>query len=190
MNFEEIIEKFLNNVKEKKIEIYNEFSLQFELGIFLRNEFKEYKVEFERNASFFGISRHTVKHEIDIVVYSEGNDKQEKYAIELKFPRNGQYPEQMYSFVKDIVFMEELKSAGFTNTFVLTIVDDDKFYKGKNITGIYQYFRDGKPIAGTILKPTGKNKGKLPLKIEPPYKTYKINWKNCGDLEYYFLEIL
>ena len=53
MNFEEIIEKFLNNVKEKKIEIYNEFSLQFELGIFLKNEFKKYKVEFERNVSFF-----------------------------------------------------------------------------------------------------------------------------------------
>ncbi len=82
MDFKEIIENFLNNVKEKKIEIYNEFSLQFELGIFLRNEFKEYKVEFERkrnefkeykveferNVSFFGISR-TVKHEIDIVVY-------------------------------------------------------------------------------------------------------------------------
>ena len=186
MNFKEIIEIFLNNVKEKKIEIYNEFSLQFELGIFLRNEFKEYKVEFERNVSLFNISD-TVKHEIDIVVYSEGNGKQEKYAIELKFPRNGQYPEQMYSFVKDIVFMEELKSAGFTNTYVLTIVDDDKFYKGNKETGIYQYFRDGKPIAGTILKPTGKSKGKLPLEIA---NSYKINWKNCGGLEYYFLEIL
>ncbi len=148
MNFEEIIEKFLNNVKEKKIEIYNEFSLQFELGIFLKNEFKKYKVEFERNVSFFDITG-SVKHEIDIVIYNENKEK--KYAIELKFPRNGQYPEQMYSFVKDIVFMENLKSAGFTNKYVLTIVDDDKFYKGNKKTGIYQYFRDKKPVEGKSL---------------------------------------
>ncbi len=29
-------------------------------------------------------------------------------VVELKFPRNGQHPEQMYSFCKDIVFAEQL----------------------------------------------------------------------------------
>ena len=71
----------------------------------MREKFSDYKVQFERNVSFFGIIGITVKHEIDIVIYSE--DMAEKYAIELKFPRNGQVPEQMYSFVKDICFMEQ-----------------------------------------------------------------------------------
>ena len=55
----------------------------------------------------------------------------EKYAIELKYPRNGQYPEQMYSFVKDIIFMEQLKTEGFDATFSMVLVDDKLFYEGK-----------------------------------------------------------
>lgn len=49
------------------VEVYNEFSLQHELGIFLRTKLTGYKVQFERNTKFFGISG-TVKHEIDILV--------------------------------------------------------------------------------------------------------------------------
>lgn len=36
-------------------------------------------------------------------------DIDEIYAIELKYPKNGQYPEQMYSFIKDIKFMQQVK---------------------------------------------------------------------------------
>lgn len=48
-----LLAKFPSYVGEKEIELYNEFSLQHELGIFLRNELKEYVVQFERNISFF-----------------------------------------------------------------------------------------------------------------------------------------
>lgn len=64
------------------------------------NHLPDYKVS-SSVLQFFDITG-TTKHEIDIVVY---NDK-EKYAIELKYPVNGQYPEQMYSFVKDVLFTE------------------------------------------------------------------------------------
>ena len=97
------IEEFFKEAIENNIEIYNEFSLQHELGIFLRNSLPEYKVQFERNISFFGISG-TIKKEIDIVIYNDN----EKHAIELKYPVNGQYPETMFSFIKDIIF-ENLK---------------------------------------------------------------------------------
>lgn len=70
------------------------------------------------------ITKNFVKKEIDIVIE---NDSQERYAIELKFPRNGQYPEQMYSFIKDIRFMEQVESAGFTKTFCICMVDDKNF---------------------------------------------------------------
>ena len=103
MELKETIEDFVKHVIAGDIEVYNEFSLQHELGIFLRGRLTDYKIQFERNTKSFNISN-TVKHEIDIVVF---NDK-EKYAIELKYPQNGQYPEQMFSFVKDIKFMEML----------------------------------------------------------------------------------
>ena len=102
--------------------------MQLELGIFLRTrgERSGYTIQFERNVSFFSITG-TIKHEIDIVIFNL--DKTEKFAIELKFPKNGQYPEQMYSFIKDIVFMEQLKKYGFTETYTLTLVDDPLFYE-------------------------------------------------------------
>ena len=102
--------------------------MQLELGIFLRTrgECSGYTIQFERNVSFFSITG-TIKHEIDIVIFNL--DKTEKFAIELKFPKNGQYPEQMYSFIKDIVFMEQLKKYGFTETYTLTLVDDPLFYE-------------------------------------------------------------
>lgn len=102
--------------------------MQLELGIFLRTrgECSGYTIQFERNVSFFSITG-TKKHEIDIVIFNL--DKTEKFAIELKFPKNGQYPEQMYSFIKDIVFMEQLKKYGFTETYTLTLVDDPLFYE-------------------------------------------------------------
>ena len=101
----DLLREFMQLVANEHVEVYNEFSFQHELGIFLRNRLTEYKVEFERNTKFFGIDG-LKKHEIDIVVYN----KISKFAIELKYPQNGQYPEQMFSFVKDIAFMEQLKN--------------------------------------------------------------------------------
>lgn len=175
----QFLQAFIKEIQRGKVEVYNEFSLQHELGIYLRNVLPDYKVQFERNAKFFNILN-TIKSEIDIVVYNDN----EKFAIELKFPRNGQHPEQMYSFVKDICFMEELKQNGFNNTYCLTLVDDKNFYCGKKIDGIYSFFRAGKIIGGTIKKPTGKEVQSISLSNE-----YQISWEPCNDMRYYILEI-
>ena len=151
MNIEQLLNSFMSLVASGEVEVYNEFSLQHELGIFLRAKLTGYKVQFERNTKYFGISV-TVKHEIDIVIYNE----LEKHAIELKYPLNGQYTEQMFSFVKDIKFMEELKEAGFDNTYCLTLVQDKNLYSGQRRDGIYSYFRSKAPVQGTICKPTGR----------------------------------
>lgn len=174
-----ILDQFIREIREGKVEVYNEFSLQHELGIFLRKALPEYKVEFERNVSFFKLAD-TIKKEIDIVVYN----KNEKFAIELKFPRNGQYPEQMYSFIKDICFMEELREKTFDNTYCLTLVDDKNFYSGKKIDGIYSFFRGEKPINGTINRPTGNGIDSITLS-----NNYQIFWKSCNNYCYYILEI-
>lgn len=157
-----LIENFFQKIIPiRNIEIYNEFSLQHELGIYLRECLPEYKVQFERNISFFTNKKscNTIKKEIDISIFQ---DNGEKYAIELKFPQNGQYPEQMYSFVKDIKFMEQLKEDfGFIHTYCVTLVVDKNFHLPINKSdGIYKYFRNEHKVYGIIFKPTGKGKGK------------------------------
>ena len=172
--------EFMKLIKTGEIEIYNEFSLQHELGIFLRERLPEYKVQFERNTKFFGLAG-LVKHEMDIVIY---NDTM-KFAVELKYPLNGQHPEQMFSFVKDICFMEQLRLQGFDRTYCLTVVKDKKFYDGVKKDGIYAYFRDGKSVKGVITKPTGA-KDEI-VKIE---RDYNIDWIGAGkEYKYYIVEI-
>ena len=204
-SIEPIIASFLKSVKNNEIELYNEFSLQHELGIFLRKEFLQknldYKVQFERNVSYFGISRtaKVVKKEIDIVIFD--SDQKEKYAIELKFPRNGQVPEQMYSFVKDIRFMEQLKNLyGFRHTYCLVLVDSDLFHadstkkdsikKASGEDNIYRYFRDTHIVTGCIPKPTGTSSESITLDGK-----YSFVWKDAGkgedgkERKFYCIEI-
>lgn len=176
---QQLLRQFIKEIQLDNVEIYNEFSLQHELGIYLRNALPNYKVEFERNIKFFELSN-TIKKEIDIVIYNDNK----KFAIELKHPLNGQYPKQMYSFIKDIRFMEELKEYGFDNTYCLTLVKDKNFYSGNYTEGIYAFFRTGKTIKGTIEKPTGKDIPSISLSNE-----YIISWEPCNDMRYYILEI-
>lgn len=187
-NLKEQIKDFVKDVGKGEIEIYNEFSLQHELGIFLKKKIagnnKNIKVQFERNVEyFFKEEKEFVKKEIDISVFEKNEISETKIAaIELKFPRNGQYPEQMFSFCKDIKFAEELTKAGFKEAFVVIFVDDHLFYEDKkeNKEPIYQYFRGKdenglikayKPLSGEIQKPTGNKKEKVVLS-----GSYKIEW--------------
>lgn len=196
--FELLMEDFFKYINEKEINIYNEFSFQHELGIYLRMTFPNYKVEFERNASKHlhinydkveGENEEKVKKEIDIYIYNK-DDNSEKYAIELKYPLNGQVPEQMYQFTKDVKFMQFLKNKGFNKTYCVVLVDNKNFYEGpqkgreKNgrVTDIYKYFRKDnnteiKPLTGKIEKPTGEYQSNRPfINLE---KEYSIIWKTC-----------
>lgn len=161
------ISDFFSYADRQKIELYNEYSLQHELGIFIRNQCPNYSVQFERNTNFFGINTATVKQEIDIAVF----DKNEKFAIELKFPRNRAYPRRMFQFVEDICFIEQLKNIGFNGGCAVVLVDDPKFYsnQGLNTTGIYGYFRKKKPITGVINNPL-QNNGPTQLIVNGSYK--------------------
>lgn len=179
-----LIKRFIESVETNDIDIYNEFSLQHELGIFLRAELPGFVIQFERNVETFAPSKtNFTKRELDIAVFSK--DKTElKYAIELKYPRNGQYPEQMYSFCKDIAFAEELKSAGFSRTALLILVDDYLFYSGSG-DGIYGYFRSSKPITGDINKPTGNDKQHIKIK-----GNHVVSWSAMSkNRRYAFIEV-
>lgn len=168
---------------------YNEFSLQHELGIFLRRKLPDYLVQFERNTDFFGIKHKLTKKEIDISIFSRdfSPDKPDKNklkcAIELKYPRNGQYPEQMFSFCKDIKFIEQLRDEGFDSAALIIFANDKLFYSGDS-SGIYGYFRNKKLLHGNIIKPTGNKDDQVFISGH-----YKAEWKIIVDsLKYVVIE--
>ncbi|ALS25077.1 hypothetical protein [Paenibacillus naphthalenovorans] len=180
-----MISSFFQHVQDHKIEIYNEFSLQHELGIYLRERLPQYKVQFERNVSYFSSQSSTIKKEIDISIFTK--DYTEKYAIELKCPLKGQYPEQMYSFVKDIKFMEQLKALGFAKTACVALVSDKPFYQGTNNRGIYKFFREEYAVYGNIYKPTGSGKDEESMSLSG---SYAIDWKDLNaQSKFYIVEI-
>ncbi len=180
---ERVISSFAKQVGSGSIEIYNEFSLQHELGIFLRNAFMGKDIQFERNVTYFGFEKERfAKREIDIVLY-ENRSSLLDAAVELKFPKNGQHPEQMYSFCKDIVFAEQLKRSGFNRTFVVIFAEDRLFYEGAQ-GGIYGHFRGGRNLTGTVRKPTGKRDSEVTIT-----GNYSISWYDVsGSLKYTVIE--
>lgn len=179
----EIVNQLVAELKSGKIEIYNEFSLQHETGILMRQALPESSVQFERNISFFGFDKTGFeKREIDISVFASAQNPLQ--AVELKFPRNGQHPEQMFSFCKDIAFLEQLVEAGFDSGYFLAFADDPLFYKGSS-HGIYAHFRNGLPLTGEIPKPTGNSNKTVTIR-----GSYQIDWKPVfRSLKYTIVEI-
>jgi hypothetical protein len=180
----QLIRPFFDSVASGETEIYNEFSLQHELGIFLRAQFQGHNVRFERNvSSFFNGNFSFTKREIDITIFSK-EQQQLHWAIELKYPRNGQHPEQMFSFCRDIAFAEELKEAGFARAAVVIVVEDPLFYRGSG-NGIYGYFRAGQPLQGAVRKPTGAKDSEVNIQSQ-----YRIEWLPIKDpLKYTVIEV-
>jgi hypothetical protein len=160
---EKRIHDFFDYVEDEGINLYNEFSLQHELGFYLRGGGP--RVEFERNVEHFGLEKKELaKKEIDIALYSDSP----LVAIEVKYPRRGRVPESMFDFVRDIAFLEQLVSGGFKRGYFLALVDDRGFYSGTDF-GIYSHFRYGKPITGAIRKPTGREKDKYDINVAGCY---------------------
>lgn len=189
---EEVIRAFFDEeIGGNRIEVYNEFSLQHELGIYLRTKLENKKVQFERNVSFFKWSKQNFeKKEIDISIIEENG--QPDTAIELKFPRNGQVPEQMYSFCKDIAFTEQLRSAGFREAFAIILVEDELFYSGREKDGIYSFFRRKAYLKGKIKGPT-KMRGPAGTKKDRQIfisKCHKIDWQTVrGKIKYALVHV-
>ena len=135
----------IKSVQEKDVNrknIYNEISLQHELGIALREELKDlgYLVQFERNITCFDewsdlskqykkdeIKDILKKSEIDIVIVNMNNSK-EKYAIELKYHKedDGRIPNTMYDCVKDMYFTNAfVNELDFCYSVCITISEDE-----------------------------------------------------------------
>jgi len=178
------LKSFLTEIKNDKIEIYNEASVQYELTIYLRQRIQDkYKIQLERNIEYFGLKKkHFLKKEMDIVVFTQ----KMRTCIELKFPRNGEYPEQMFSACKDIKFLEQLRDAGFKQSYFLMLANDPLFYSnGREEKPLYKIFRKEGALRGLIKKPTGNKDEKLKFN-----KEYRIKWiELSGKLKYVLVSI-
>ncbi|MGA2030078.1 MAG: hypothetical protein ABSG87_08405 [Verrucomicrobiota bacterium] len=178
------IQQFFERVGTGEIEIYNEFSLQHELGIFLRSRIADAKIRFERHVTSFSFVRSQfVKAEIDISVISSAG--RPRAAIELKFPRAGQFPEQMFKACQDIVFLEQLVLAGFERGYFIMAADDHLFHRGSRLDGIYRFFRGETPISGQIFGPTGDTTREITMRGH-----YHVQWRDAArSLRYFVISV-
>jgi hypothetical protein len=152
---EGLVRQFFTTIEDPEETFYNEASLQHELALFLRGTMPStWRLHIERPASWFrsGATGLT-KKEIDLVVV--GAAREHVVAIELKCPRRGQHPEQMFKACQDLQFLEELVAAGFSGGLFAMHVHDPLFYERGSQAGIYAHFRGGSSICGLIQKPTG-----------------------------------
>lgn len=184
MSIKTEITHFFKYAQEEGIELYNEFSLQHELGVFLREKMPKHKIQFERNVDTIftakeieKIEEGMVKSEIDITIL---NPDGTTYAtIELKYPRKKQYPVQMYAFIEDIKFAEQLQRLGFHHTYCVVLVDDDVFYQptgrvGTKYEELYKCFREKFNVPSRFSFPIPKKV--FPIELN---KAYKIDWQGC-----------
>ncbi len=180
--FEQLIDEFVSHITKGKTEIYNEASVQYELAMFLREKIPDYKIQLERNVKFFNLEKKNfVKKEIDIVLFIKSQNK--KFAIEIKFPVNGEIPIQMFHFCKDVKFLEQLKESGFTDNFFLALTPHRSFWNDNGKQGtIYEKFRKEKELYGKIKNDIGDSTEKVNLNGR-----HKINWLSINDTVRYFV---
>lgn len=181
-DIEQLIIEFISNDNIKFKEIDNEYSLQFELAYFLRTRLEKCIVTVEKKVTIQKLS-----HRLDIYIKTEDN---KEYAIELKFPTNGQVPIQMYKFIKDIETMEELKNQyNYDNTFALLLTNDKKILTKNNsqlsTKGIYKYFRTDTSLDTKIEPisiPVGKDKDNDNINLRNRYSIefQKLNNENSN----------
>ena len=178
--------------KIKFDENYIEATFQFHLLMELASGYNRNSIFPERSIEYYGLTDLT-KKEIDIVIELD-KDHNDTVAIELKMPMNGEVPEQMFSFIKDIKFLEELKESNkFSKCYLITVTNDHKFWSGIKKDGIYLYFREEQIITGPFTKPTGnkdKDKDKGKDKEYKLNKKHKAEWQDLKDgFRYFIIEV-
>jgi hypothetical protein len=146
MNVKQQIEKFIGIIKKTDVELYNEAGLQHELGFYLRSKLGDnWLIQLERNIdAIVGNKKSFIKAEMDIYLKDRGSG--DKYCIELKAPNSFQIPNRMFMSFQDVQFLEQLKEAGFKETYFLFVSPNQSYWQSKTAQGnIYRYF-NGKEV--------------------------------------------
>jgi len=146
--------KFLQSPPEDAGPIYNERSLQLELGYFFRRE--KLKVQFERPFHIGRPKGSTKQPKTYLDLFVAGQTA--NMAVELKVPLNQRHPETLYDYCADLEFVESLMRNGACEFGACLLVTDDPTFWRDSGRGseIHNFFRrKGEVLTGVISKPTG-----------------------------------
>ena len=178
------IDELLRNIRFDRF--YLEATFQFKLLMRLAKIYDENNISPERNIGYYGLNQKLfTKKEVDIIIDS-GNSL--SIAFELKMPMNGQVPEQMYKFIEDIMFLEELKASSlFGKCYLIVVTNDSNFWQGSKNDGIYAPFRNAVPLKGKIYKPTGNGKNESFHQLSGEYH---VAWNTLtNNFRYFAVEV-
>ena len=205
-----LLKKFLQDSEYfNQNRLYNEASLQHELGCFLRGK-QNIPVSFEKpvgdywkdwekkytnktNNNEENGENKTIKKNIDLVL----NYNSENIAIELKYPKKGD-PEnvEFWAFVTDIKFLEEMvysNNCKIAKGYFIVVFDTTKktlYDSTINTTSsynIYNIFRKIRKLEKEITYPF-KDGTEQPIKLEG---VYEIDWQilENSKLGYLLIEV-
>lgn len=136
----ERINQFFTTIQQIPIELYSEFGLQHELAIFLRNNYQDLTVRLEYpTPRIFNPLPQFIKKEIDIYITTQTG---QRYVIELKMPKDDcGIPNEMYSAIKDVKFLEQLRQNNIDGCYAILITERQAFWQAPQANaGIYQLF--------------------------------------------------
>ncbi len=183
----QIITDFFNHVNPENL--YNEASIQFELGWYLRKEYPNFKIQLERNVSHLRLknpdNEKFIKSEIDILIYES---QMPTAVIEIKAPINQRQvrPVTVFDWIKDIRFLEQLKENGIVGYSIF--ITDNKGYFESNLETkkLLTDFR-AKIICGTYEKHIRTKRKNETILLN---NEYSFNWNNINDkLSYFIIEL-
>ena len=190
MDFSSVIKRFFEFAKRNDLEIYNEFSLQFELSFYLREIFgKDFKIQLERNISFLGLQSDLIKKEIDILVYKDIGSLRDVIIVELKaiIDQSRARPITVFNWITDLKFLEQLKSAGVGSCYSLFVTDNERLVSNSTNSNIklrlLPDFRKRK-IHGTYSTHSKPNKKNKTISLD---SEYTFQWKEFVNGQKYFL---
>ena len=190
MNITHLIIEFVDLIKRNDIEIYNEAALQCELVIFLRKKYPDYKIQLERNISYFNLKKSDFeKKEIDITIFKDKNNIKEIFVIELKSiidPKKAR-PATVFYWIKDLRFLEQLKHKGM-KCYSIFFTNMNKYWLlgNPNVGPLLKDFRN-KKMSGRYQKCQNLNKENKEISLE---NSYSINWEDIqNNLKYFIIEL-
>lgn len=188
------INAFLNFINTNPIELFSEAGLQHEFALFLRHNYPELTVRLEYPTTRMGFNGNEefIKKEIDIyLTHKDG----ERYIVELKMPKfDCGIPAEMYSAIKDVKFLEQLKHNNIDQCFAILFTNHQAFWNAPRANaGIYRFFNGVGINIQTIEEIHLPNFLHIHGAINIVHN-YQTNWENYTDIDnrnwrYYVLEI-
>ena len=178
------IHKFFELIDKGEIEVYNEASVQFELGWYLKKKFPSAKISLERNISHLKFNKSEFeKSETDILFTDTLNHSHS--IIELKAPINQDQvrPVTVFEWIKDLKFLEQLTKKGIS-CYSIFITDNKGYLDSNRKTGrLLKDFRN-KNISGEYQKHLKSSEKNEIIFIN---NTYQFEWKAIGKGLFYFI---